>query len=710
MAHEHLLKAARLQHLQDRIGIAMGFSVLVTDPKGQPITKVSNLCSFCVMVNATDEGRARCEAWRVELAKAAAAFGQGRVLVCHAGLAYMALPVKVKGETVAVVMGGSVALAPLDERKAVKLAEEVGLGKEDFVGAARAVPVWPKKRLRDTVELFHLLVDVLIQLSFSRQELHEQAKELSALFQFSQAVSSALDVSEVARRALEAILSLTGATSGSVLMLTEKTPGVTDTEVAAATEQGRKLCVIPRREVVAAVTREARAVHFDNYPEGKTGEERRSALSIPLKVRGHVTGILTLTGKPKGAEFSRDETRFLTALGSGLALALENARLFREVKRKAEILERLNEIGELVSASLEIDVVLKSALRSAQEISGAKWCVLRLVDEETGKAVVKASLGFRGELKDKAERVQAEGTVLEEVLNTGRPVAVEDLAACNRSLQPPCYAEEMGAVAVVPIRARNRVLGTLEVFLSSPHRWKEEEVRFLVTLGAQTGVAVENARLYESLREYYVNAVQALAAALEAKDVYTENHSMRVAQWAKACACEMGLGEDMQDHVYLAGLVHDVGKIGVREQILLKAGKLSPGEMKEMEKHPVLGAKILEPAKLPMEVIEAVLYHHEDYGGGGYPEGIAGDQIPILARIIRVADAYDAMRSDRPYRKGHPHDWVVCELERCSGEQFDPNVVRALLAVVGKGREREEMLEDDADKASPRRTFSSWRV
>ncbi len=169
--------------------------------------------------------------------------------------------------------------------------------------------------------------------------------------------------------------------------------------------------------------------------------------------------------------------------------------------------------------------------------------------------------------------------------------------------------------------------------------------------------------------------------AMEVKDVYTQGHSVRVAQLSRACARELGLSGEALDQIYLAGLLHDIGKIGVPESILLKPGRLSAVEWEEVRGHPVVGARIVEPARFPAAVVAVVRHHHEDYGGGGYPDGLAGEEIPLLARIIRVADAYDAMTSTRPYRRGLTAEEAIEELRRGAGRQFDPRVVEAFLRI-----------------------------
>ncbi len=690
MGYYEELKRIGLQKLQDDMSQALGLASIVLHPGGQELTRVSNLCSFCGLLRSHPKGRAKCTFSR--LASVRAALGaRGLVLdTCHAGLVHLAVPLQVAGEAVAVLLCGSVVLAPLSEEAVGRVAAELGLDPEELWAAAQTVPLWSEDRLRAVTMVIQLVTQTVAQLLYARRELQERVEELTTLFEFSKLVSGSLQVTEVAQRGLQAALELTGATSGSVVIFGEAGPEAESPEVAATLEPSNDLKVIPAGEIIAAVGREAVAAHFDSRPKESAPEEKRPAVAIPLTVGGKVTGVVSLAGKPGGQRFTEEETIFLTTLGTILGLALENARLFRKVQERAAMLERLIEVGQVLSSHLDIDLVLDSALASVRDVLGARWCALRVLDESTGELVLKASLGMSPKLQERAARVRPEGNLLGEVLEKGEPVVVEDLSADESGRHLPYCALEMRALVVVPVKAGGKVLGTLKVYSPVPRRWPEEEVEYLSVVAAQIGLALENARLYSSLREYYLSTVQALAAALEAKDVYTRGHSVRVAKWARSCARTLGLGAEEQEQVYLAGLLHDLGKIGVQEDILLKAGPLTPEERKEMESHPEVGARILEPARFPAEVISAVRYHHEDYGGGGYPAGLSGEEIPLLARIIRVADAYDAMTSARPYRRAFTPEEAREDLKRCAGQQFDPRVVEAFLRIP------EEEMEDIA--------------
>lgn len=185
----------------------------------------------------------------------------------------------------------------------------------------------------------------------------------------------------------------------------------------------------------------------------------------------------------------------------------------------------------------------------------------------------------------------------------------------------------------------------------------------------------------QKIRASFFNAVTALAYALEAKDVYTSGHSQRVTEISVAIAKELGLPKESIEKIRLAGLVHDIGKIGVRELVLNKPGSLSEEEYEHVRLHSETGEHILEPLVGDKEILKAVRHHHERYDGAGYPDGLKGERIPLLARIIAVADTFDAMTSERPYRKALTKEAACAEVERCRGTQFDPEAADAFLKV-----------------------------
>ncbi len=194
--------------------------------------------------------------------------------------------------------------------------------------------------------------------------------------------------------------------------------------------------------------------------------------------------------------------------------------------------------------------------------------------------------------------------------------------------------------------------------------------------------------LYTKMRKMYLETIRALAAAIDAKDPYTKGHSERVTQTSIALARELNLPEREIDNLEYAALLHDIGKIGIDERILGKNDGLTSEEFKRIKEHTIMGAKIVKPVDFLKDSYKAIYHHHERYDGDGYPDGLKGEDIPISARIIAVADAYDAMGSDRPYRKKLKQDKIMKELTEQFGKQFDPEVVKALISIIS--REREE--------------------
>lgn len=217
-----------------------------------------------------------------------------------------------------------------------------------------------------------------------------------------------------------------------------------------------------------------------------------------------------------------------------------------------------------------------------------------------------------------------------------------------------------------------------EVFLSV-ERAMEKRRLILENRDYQNNLEQKVAAQAQKIKDSFLNSIKALAYALEAKDDYTSGHSQRVGDMAAVTAEEMGLPAEEQERIKLAGLIHDIGKIGIRGTVLNKEGRLTDDEYEEMKRHCQIGERILSPVMDDKELMQMVRNHHERYDGKGYPDGIAGQDIPIGAAILSVCDAFDAMTSERSYRSSMEIDNAFREIERCSGAQFNPEVVDAFL-------------------------------
>ena len=194
--------------------------------------------------------------------------------------------------------------------------------------------------------------------------------------------------------------------------------------------------------------------------------------------------------------------------------------------------------------------------------------------------------------------------------------------------------------------------------------------------------------LYTKMRKVYLDTIRALAAAIDAKDPYTKGHSERVSEMSVVLAQELNLSDNDIENIEYTALLHDIGKIGIDDSILGKKGSLTDQEFDKIKEHTIMGANIIQPVDFLKNSYRAIYHHHERYNGKGYPDGIKSEDIPILARIIAVADAYDAMSSDRPYRKKLSKDKILKELKDQSGKQFDPEIVKVLISVLDREREK----------------------
>jgi putative nucleotidyltransferase with HDIG domain len=249
-------------------------------------------------------------------------------------------------------------------------------------------------------------------------------------------------------------------------------------------------------------------------------------------------------------------------------------------------------------------------------------------------------------------------------------------------------AIEVPSALSVPLKLKEKIIGVLNVKdKAGSCNFTDQDMEILTMLASLAAVAIENAELHNNLEDLFVNSIRALANAIEARDPYTRGHSERVTEYSVKISEYIGIEIEEIKKIRYAALLHDIGKINIKEEILNKPGRLTDEEFKIMHKHPTMGAKIMEPVKEFKEMLPYMYHHHERYGAGGYPDGVRGEQIPLPARILAVADAFDAMTTDRPYRKALPLSVALDELQKNSGTQFDPKIVNVFLRICDKENE-----------------------
>lgn len=267
--------------------------------------------------------------------------------------------------------------------------------------------------------------------------------------------------------------------------------------------------------------------------------------------------------------------------------------------------------------------------------------------------------------------------IKESIANGAHPCLMPDAA------ENPRMVDGVQSFMVVPLKIRENAFGVASAFIFEKGRvFNEKDIYYMNFITRKAAGAIENIALYENIYDNLFATLFAFVTALEVRDFYTRRHSTRVARYACRIAKEMGCTEEELDVINVAGMLHDIGKIGIRDDILLKPGRLTDEEFEKIKEHPGIGADIISRLGLWDREVEIIRHHHERFDGKGYPQGLAGEAIPRLARIMAVADCFDAMASDRPYRKEMDMSLVLKIIRENSGTQFDPQVVEAFFRIV----------------------------
>ena len=383
-------------------------------------------------------------------------------------------------------------------------------------------------------------------------------------------------------------------------------------------------------------------------------------------------------------------------------------KLNQELTYKVEELHILNKIMSSFTSIASTTDVFKRVVDVALEISHAHDAVFHVINESVDQPFEVASAKTTpvdgnptsAGLIPPTASLPTLSNLIFEVVSDKIPLLVSNNTG-TRGLPP-----EVTSAMVVPLKIRDKVFGVLTASLGqSKVRFTEKDLYYLSFLANSAANSIENLALYENIYENLFATLYAFVNAVEARDLYTREHSSRVTGISMIIGKQLGCSVEELDILNFAGHLHDIGKIGIRDDILLKPGRLTGDEFDKIKEHPIIGANILEQMGFWEKERQIIRCHHERFDGTGYPDGLKQEQIPFLARILSVADVYDAMASDRAYRKRMEEEVILKIINEGDGSQFDPDVVAAFMEVYNQGtilryRETGQIKDTDGQAAA----------
>ena len=417
--------------------------------------------------------------------------------------------------------------------------------------------------------------------------------------------------------------------------------------------------------------------------QGRLDYKTRSVLSVPILLHDNkLLGVLNVNNKRNGDAFLEDDLNLLLGISGQISQAIANASLHEKTDMQVAELSLIQELGKAINSSLDLDSVLNYFIDMTTRITEADCASLMLYDEATNELYVEVYRGFDDNSIEDFRLKLGEGVAGKAAL-THRPIRLDDTGTSKEYQDFGQFSASNLTLMCAPLINKDNLVGVINCERRSDKKgpFTSDNLDLLETLASQASIAIENARLYHNLLNVYLETIRSLAAAIDAKDSYTHGHSRRVTDLSVGIALEMKLPKADVDTIRHASLLHDVGKIGISEKILLKPGRLTDEEFETIKSHPYIGAGILNSIEFLHSVCDIIKHHHERYDGKGYPDKLKGEEIPLGARIICVADSFDAITSNRPYRKPMTFDEATEEVKRCAGAQFDPDVAAAFVSL-----------------------------
>jgi HD-GYP domain-containing protein (c-di-GMP phosphodiesterase class II) len=426
----------------------------------------------------------------------------------------------------------------------------------------------------------------------------------------------------------------------------------------------------------------------------------KSGVLIPLRRQEESAGLLELSEKKV---FLANKEKILELAGF-MAVALANTRLFMESEIRTQDMFRFNVLSRALNPTIHEEEIVKILLEGLSGIIKFDIAGLLVMGKQYQKLFIKSGVAISENVVDgvKTNLMKLTENLTKKTLDKNKISQIRYIPKGKAS------SRKINSHLDAPLITKGKFVGVLNLCSFDKENFSARDAQNISSLVAHGAVAFENAMLYQDLRRTYFSIIRALTSAIEAKDEYTEGHSVLVSKYSASIAAEMGLSASLIESIQIAGILHDLGKIGVPEDILVKKGKLTDSEYGIVKTHPDIALKILGPVEFPhfaseehlpeappeltlnlfegadlsSEVKLMIYHHHEKYSGGGYPRGIKGEEIPLGARILSVADTFEALTADRPYRKAFPTSEAIKVLRQVRGEQLDPKIVDVFIKVI----------------------------
>ncbi|MFH1396997.1 MAG: HD domain-containing phosphohydrolase [Candidatus Omnitrophota bacterium] len=429
----------------------------------------------------------------------------------------------------------------------------------------------------------------------------------------------------------------------------------------------------------------------------------KNSVLIPLRARDKSLGVVLfddLTFSSAAFRY-KEELSLLTKM---VGIVLTNARVFINSERLSKDLFKFNVLHRALNPTLDEKTIVKIIYESISGVIKFDIFTLLILGKQSNRLYIKSRLPLNRNYLKGLNKLIDELVYSLTRTNLKAKSLVEDIDLPKTQAKGFKIASSLHA----PLITKDKIIGIINLGSLKKNIFSARDQQNISMLASQTAVTFENITLYDDLQRTYFSIVKALTSAIEAKDPYTQGHSVLVSRYAEAIAQGMGLSSTIVESIKIAGLLHDLGKIGVPEEILLKMGKLTYGEYEVVKAHPEIALKILgavefphfvedeksleavpgltlnlfEPADLSEEVKLMIYHHHERYSGGGYPKGLKTDEIPLGARIMAVADTFEALTASRPYRKAFSEEEAKKILIKACGEQLDPKIVKVFIKIL----------------------------